>query len=194
MEAMSLMATSYNGFHKYIEDKKYTRPSKFSTTSPLEILHKIAEDNRLDELFKDPAGDNFNTLLEDHEELVLEYWNALVFEDPVKQFQSLQEAAVILLVATVQPDTHAYDFFLCHLLTSSHAIRILIPLIPEKFHMSLVRQWWLFAVVTYIAQLRPKVEEDLIGRPYLKGKHWHYVEDKAVNSAWSTDAHYVKGE
>lgn len=194
MEALALLATSYNGFQKYTEDKSYTRESKFSTTSPLEILHKIAEDKRFDGLFKEPAGDNFNTLLDHHEDLVLEYWNALIFEDPVKEFQSLQEAAVSLLVATVHPDTHAYDFFLCHLLTSSHAIRIIIPMIPEKFHISLVRQWWLFTVVTYIAQLRPRIEEDLIGRPSLKGRHWHYVEDKAVNGAWATDAHYVKGK
>lgn len=47
--------------------------------------------------------------------------------------------------------------------------------------------------MTYIGQLRPKIEDGLIGRPDLKGKHWTYAEDKAVNGPHATDAHFVKG-
>ncbi|KAI9746082.1 MAG: hypothetical protein M1818_000763 [Claussenomyces sp. TS43310] len=193
MEALAATASSYNYLHKYLDNKEYTRAGTFSSTSPLEILHKIAQDDRFDGIFKQPAGDNFEILLKDHEDLILEYWNAWVLKDPVKQFQESQEAAVALLVATVQPGTHAYDFFLVHILTTSHAVRILLPMVPEKFHLNLVRQWWLLTVGVYIAQLRPKIEDDLIGRPDMSGKHWNYVEDKAVNSPWATDAHYVKG-
>jgi hypothetical protein len=192
MEALGIIASSYNHLHKYIDDTTYTKPSAFSTSSPLEILHKIADDKRFDKLFDVPGGDNFETVFEDHESLLLEYWNSWNIVDPVKQFQDSQEAAVSLLVATVPSDTHAYDFFLVHLLTTSHAVRILIPMVPEKFHINLVRQWWLLTVATYIAQLRPKINEELIGRPNLGGKHWKYVEEKAINGPWATDAHYVK--
>jgi hypothetical protein len=121
---------------------------------------------------------------------VLEHWNAWKIDEPNKQFQDSQEAAVALLVRTVQPGTHGYDFFMVHLLTSSHAVRTLIPLIPKRFHISLVRQWWLLTIAVYIAQLRPKIDDDIEEKPM---KQWNYVDDKAVNGPWATDAHFVKG-
>lgn len=192
MEALAMTATSYNFMHKYLDDPSYTKTFSFSTTSPLEILHKIAKDTRFDGLFKGHGADNIEPLFETHEELVLEYWNAWTIKEPMKQFQESQEAAVALLVATVAVGTHAYDFFLVHILTTSHAVRILLPFVPQKYHMNLVRQWWLLTISVYISQLRPTIDEERIGRPDLKGKHWKYVEDLALNGNWAKDAHYVK--
>lgn len=193
MEALSEIACAYNDMHKYLDDPSYTKPSPIAASSPLELLHKIHNDGRFDDIVSSPAGNEIEALMAEKEDLILEYWNAWTFTDPVKEFQSSQEAAVSLLVATVAPGTHAYDFFLVHVLTTSHAIRILLPLIPAKFHISLVRQWWLLTITTYIGQMRPKIEEDLIGRPNLGGRHWAYVEDKALNGPWRTDSHFVKG-
>jgi len=189
MEALSMASCSYDYLHKYLDDPAYTRPSTYSTTSPLEILHKIATDTRFDGIFSDAGAWNLITLFKEHEDLVLEYWNAWTITDPKKQFQDSQEAAVALLVRTVKPGTHAYDFFICHVLTTSHAVRILIPLIPKRFHVSLVRQWWLLTIAVYIAQLRPAISDDLEEKPT---KGWKYVEEKAVGGAWANDAHYVK--
>jgi hypothetical protein len=191
MEALAMSCVSYNFLHKYSDDASYTKPSTYSTTSPLEILHKIADDKRFDGLFDSRGSHNIETLFRDHESLVLEHWNAWTISDPNKQFSDSQQAATALLVRTVKPGTHAYDFFLVHLLTTSHAVRILLPLIPKKFHISLVRQWWLFTVAVYITQLRPKIDDDIEVKP-IQG--WKYVEYKAVNSAYATDAHYVKGQ
>jgi hypothetical protein len=190
MEALGMAATAYNYLHKYLDDASYTRESTYSTTSPLEILHRIKEDKRFDGLYDSPDVGKIPSLFENHENLVLEYWNAWKIVDPKKQFEDSQEAAVALLVRTVQPGTHAYDFFVCHLLTTSHAVRILIPLIPRKFHVSLVRQWWLLTIAIYITQARPKINEDIEIKPT---KQWNYVEDRAVNGPWAKDAHYVKG-
>lgn len=76
---------------------------------------------------------------------MLEHWNAWQVEDPRAQFEESQKAAVALLVGTPRPGGREgkYDFFIVHLLTSSHAVRILLPLIPAKFQVPLVRQWWL---------------------------------------------------
>jgi hypothetical protein len=191
MEALGMASVSYNYLHKYLDDSSYSKESIYSTTSPLEILHKIAEDKRFDGLLDSPDVGKIPWLLENHENLVLEHWNAWTIVDPKKQFRDSQEAAVALLVRTVEPGTHAYDFFTCHLLTTSHAIRILIPLIPKKFHISLVRQWWLFTILVYVTQMRPKISEDVEMKPT---KQWNYVEDRALNGSWATDAHYVKGE
>lgn len=193
MEALALTAVQYNFLHKYLDDKSYTRPSPFSSTSPSELLGKLSEDKRFDGLFKEPGFGNIGPLFEKHEDLVLEYWNAWKLDDPVKQFRESQEAAVALLVATVPPGTHSYNFFICHILTTSHAVRILLPLIPAKFHISLVRQWWLLLLAVYVAELRPKIDPDYVPGN-LGGKGWKYVEDRALRSDWATDAHFVKGK
>lgn len=192
MEALGLAAVQYNFLHKYLDDKSYTRPSSFSSTSPAELLQKLAEDKRFDGLFKHRGFDNIEPLFEKHEDLVLEYWNAWKFDDPVKQFEQSQEAAVALLVASVPPGTHSYNFFICHTLTTSHAVRILLPLIPVKFHITLVRQWWLLVLAVYVAELRPKIDPDYV--PTRKRMTWNYVEDKALHSSYATDAHFVKGK
>jgi hypothetical protein len=193
MEALGLIASTYNHLHKYFDDPSYTKPSEHPSTSPLEILKRIGADTRFDRLFEHKGGNNFNDLFENHEDLILEYWNSWVLEDPVKQFQQSQEAAVALLVGTVEPGEHDYDFFLVHVLTTSHAVRILLPLIPAKFHLSLVRQWWLLALAVYIAQLRPKIGPVEVDESSLKEKNWKYVDYKAISGPWATDAHYVKG-
>lgn len=198
IEALSMAATQYNFMHKYLDDPAYTRPppkGAFSSTSPMEILDKIRGDSRFNGLFDEYQGSgNIEILFDKHEDLVLEYWNAWrVGEDPVKRFRESQEAATALLVATVPPGTHSYNFLIVHLLTTSHAVRILLPFIPTKFHISLVRQWWLFTLSVYIAELRPKIDPDYV--PWPEGsaaKTWSYVEDRALNSRWATDAHFVK--
>lgn len=190
MEALAIAATSYNFLHKYLDESSYSKPSSYSTTSPLEILHKIGSDTRLDGLFAHKGDSNMEVLFQNHENLVLEHWNAWKIVDPKKQFEESQEAAVALVTKTVLAGTHAYDFFLVHILTTSHAVRILLPLIPKKFHVSLVRQWWLLAIAVYICQLRPRISDDIEAKP---SKQWNYVESKAVNGRWATDAHYVKG-
>lgn len=193
IEALGLAATQYNFLHKYIDDPSYTKPSSFKTSNPRELLDKIANDKRVGELFKSPGFNNLGPLFEHHEDLVLEYWNAWSLDDPKKQFQESQEAAVSLLVATIPPGTHAYNFFIVHLLTTSHAVRILLPFIPAKFHINLVRQWWLLTIAVYAIFKCPKIDPDYIKPGDVAGKQWNYVEDKAVNGAYATDAHFVKG-
>lgn len=186
-----MASTAYNYLHKYLDDPSYSKPSTYSTTSPLEILHKIHKDTRFDGLFPEKGASNIETLFSEHEALILEHWNAWTISNPTEQFRDSQEAAMNLLVRTVKPGTHAYDFFMVHILTTSHAVRILLPLIPKKFHVSLVRQWWLLTIAVYISQGRPEINEDLEVKP---AKGWKYVEDMAVNGPWATDAHYVKGD
>ncbi|KAI0544020.1 cell cycle checkpoint protein RAD17 [Xylaria curta] len=192
MEALTLTAVQYSFLHKYSDDPLYTRPSSFKMSNPLDLLNKMAEDKRVSELFQEPVFDNFVPLFEDHEDLIMEYWNAWSLDDPKKQFQESQEAAVALLVATIPPGTHSYNFFFCHLLTASHAVRILLPVIPAKFHIPLVRQWWLFTAAAYAVFKCPKIDPDYIQPGDVAGKQWNYVEDKAINGPYATDVHFVK--
>lgn len=194
MEALGLATTSYDFLHKYIDNASYTKPSIHSTSSPIEILRRVSEDKRFDNLFDHQGADNIEPLFENHEAAVLEHWNAWHLSNPKKQFEDSQYAAVALLVATCEPgNSRAYDFFLVHLLTTSHAVRILLPLIPARFHISLVRQWWLLSLAVYIAQLRPKIALESITRYDTKDKDWAWVDKQALEGEWSMDAHYVKG-
>ncbi|KPM43830.1 hypothetical protein AK830_g2712 [Neonectria ditissima] len=191
MEALGLLCTQYNFLHKYSDDKSYTKPSPFSSGSPLQLLVKLANDDRFKSIPKDSSPDDMEDIFTEHEAIILEYWNAWIIDDPLKQFELSQEAAVALLVATVRPGTHAFNFFLVHLLTTSHAVRILLPFFPESYHVALVREWWLLVLAIFIIKGRPLPDPDNVDQD-LKSKTWKYVEDKALNSTWSTDAHYVK--
>lgn len=191
MEALALTCVQYNFFHKYLDNRSYTRPSPLKSKAPLDLLTKLSKDDRFGKAPED-LGD-LEEFLDKNESLFLEYWNGWdVDDDPKKQFELSQEAAVALLVATVPPGTHAYDFFIVHLLTTSHAVRILLPFVPPKHHVSLVREWWLLVLAIFIVRGRPLPDPDNVESD-LKGKNWKYVVDKALNSAWSKDAHFVKG-
>ena len=194
MEALGLAATSYNFLHKYLDDASYTRLSTYSTSSPIEILQKISDDKRFDNLFDHQGADNIEPLFNTHEESVLEHWNAWHLPNPKKQFEDSQFAAVALLVATREPGSISeYDFFLLHLLTTSHAVRILLPLLPAKFHIALVKEWLLITIALYVAQLRPRIDIDRVLGYDTRGRDWNWVERNVVEGKRAMDTHYVKG-
>ena len=190
MEALGLAACCYNFLHKFLDDSSYTKTSTYQTSSPLEILQRIREDKRFDGIYEH-QGNDLGDLYEKQEGAVLEHWNAWHISNPRKQFEDSQEAAVALLVASHKPGSK-YDFFLVHLLTTSHAVRIILPLIPAQFHVSLVRQWWLLTISYYIAQLRPEIDLARVREYDLQDKAWEWVDKQAVNGTHSLDAHYVK--
>ena len=191
MEALAMASTCYSFLHKYLDSSSYSRLSTYSTSSPLAVLERIREDKRFDGVY-DHQGNELEPLFDAHEEAVLEHWNAWHVVHPRQQFEESQRAASALLVSTHKPGTK-YDFFLVHLLTTSHAVRIILPLIPAKYHISLVKQWWLLALAYYIAQLRPDIDLDLITEYDIKGRDWGYVDKQAVDGEHALDAHFVKG-
>jgi len=198
IEALTLGACFYSSLHKYIDDPKYTKPSPKRGSSGrksdlVNLIHKVRTDKRFDGLYDHRSGD-ITKVLEEREDAFLEYWNAWEITEPTAQFQDAQRLAVGLVVATTRPEDTKFDFFLVHVLTSSHAVRILLPLIPARFHVNLLRQWWLFTLAVYIAQTRPELyAEDISELGFnRRGKDWKYVVHKALNGEHSKDAHYVK--
>lgn len=195
MEALGLAATCYSDIHKYLDDPSYTQAeASYHSTSPLEILSKVRTDKRFNGLFGTPGDHNIDTLFRTREAALLDHWNAWKIQDPVREFSASQELSVALLTATAADADrcHKYDFFFVHTLTTSHAVRMLLPLIPAKFQIPLVRQWWLMTVAIYIAQLRPEIDLDYIRQYELKGRDWKWTAEMAVKGKHSSDAHYVK--
>ena len=193
MEALGLATTSYNFLHKYLDDPSYTKPSTYKSSFPIDILHKISEDKRFDNLFDHQGADNIGPIFENHEAAVLEHWNSWQLADPKKQFEDSQYAATALLVGTHgSSGGRSYDFFLVHLLTTSHAVRIILPMIPAKFHVTLVRQWWLITLAVYIAQLRPYISRARITEYDVGDRNWSWIDKHAIEGKWALDAHFVK--
>ncbi|EQL37522.1 hypothetical protein BDFG_01113 [Blastomyces dermatitidis ATCC 26199] len=192
IESLAMTATCYNYLHKYIDDPSYLKPPPtYQTASPLEILHNIRTDKRFDNLFEKPGGDNLETVFENHEDAILEHWRAwMITPDPTKQLEISQEAAAAIFVAA---DTDKHDFFLVHLLTTSHAMRILLPFVLGKYHVSLLRQWWLIVVGIYVAQLRPKIDPDTIKNYNTKGRGWDWIGGQAASGKWAEETHFIKG-
>ncbi|KAI9719185.1 MAG: hypothetical protein M1828_006278 [Chrysothrix sp. TS-e1954] len=178
--------------HKYLDNPAYTRPASYKADMPLEILERLSKDNRLDSLFSHKAAGDTELIANVREDALMDHWNAWdVSESPTKKFEKAQETAVALLVATSA--SSRFDFFLLHLLTTSHAVRILLPLMPADFQIPLVRQWWLFTLITYIGQLRPNIDPEAIKNFPLDERTWKHVDQSALVSRHAQDAHYVKG-
>lgn len=195
MEGLGLVATCYSDLHKYLDEDKYSKvPSSYSSSNPFEVLAKVNGDSRLNGDFDSVGGDNLSKVFDKYESILLEHWNAWKIVEPEKQFEQSQQVAITLLISTAgSVGGHGYDFFLVHLLTTSHAVRIMIPFLPTQFHIPLLRQWWLITVAIYIAQTRPAIKSDYIRDYNLKGRDWDWVSTKAVQGKWALDAHYVKG-
>ncbi|KAL1632036.1 hypothetical protein SLS56_004081 [Neofusicoccum ribis] len=193
-EALVLSTCFYNSMHKYLDDPSYTKPSPHPSTSPLELLDRIRRDARFDGAMPHKGDTNIYVLLDTREDAILEHWNALaVPADPTAVWAACQRAAVEVVVATHEAGSEEkYDFFLVHLLTTSHAVRHLLPLLPARWHVPLARQWWLLVVSIYIAQHRPEVKTERIDGFELAGRDWAWVVRQALEGRWRNDAHYVK--
>ncbi len=192
IEALALGACFYSPLHKYIDEPSYAKPSPHRSANLRGILDKVRADKRFDGLYAHRSGD-ISKVFSEREEALLEYWNAWELSDPQIAFRQSQELAVTILMGTEAPENTKFDFCFVHILTSSHAVRVLLPLVPAKFHISLVRQWWLFTLSVYIAQTRPQIDPSIVENYDLNGRDWKFVVHKALDSSESTDAHYVKG-
>ncbi|KAK0306798.1 hypothetical protein LTR01_006094 [Friedmanniomyces endolithicus] len=204
IESLALAACFYNDWHIYLDDPKYTKTSPNQTDSLFTILDRVARDPKFDNLFDHQGSDNITTLLADPSAsaAALEHWNSWALQNPTDQFAESQKLAVALLVAA-QPhnngnnksapcQTKHHDFFAVHLLTTSHAVRILLPTLPSRHHIPLLRQWWLLTLLVYIAQLRPHLNIDTIKLVELEGRSWPFVTELALKGKYRTDAHFVK--
>nr|POF12904.1 hypothetical protein CFP56_10054 [Quercus suber] len=196
VESLGLAACFYNDWHVYLDDPKYTFPASNPTDSLFTLMERVCCDPVFDG-YKHRGPENMEAVLSDKAQAaaVLEYWNSWHLKNLKDQFAESQKLAVALLVATHPLEgvpNDKFDFFIVHLLTTSHTLRVLLPLLPSKWHISLLRQWWLLTLLVYIAQGRPKINIDNIKLVELEGRDWKWVTHRALKSEHQTDAHYVK--
>lgn len=194
VEALTLFAIHYETFSRRYLDMPTPAlidPAK-TAKSPFEALSRVRSDSRFDGLTTRPGRERLEPLFNNYEAEILEHWHSWPISDPTEQFREALDVSVALLVATKKPG-EPYDFLLLHILTACHAVRVILPEIPVEWHVRLFKQWWLFAIMIYITQLRPEIKDQTIAEYDLKGRNWQSVTKQAVDSAATLDAHYVKG-
>ncbi|OQV07277.1 hypothetical protein CLAIMM_11733 [Cladophialophora immunda] len=200
MEALGLAATCYDEkLAKLLETatsaSQSANPPTYSTNDLFEVFARVHGDSRLDGVFEHLGDANLTHLLSDPAltAILLEHFRAWQIVDPTKDFAQSQALATALLIASAPSvGGHGWDFFLVHLLTTSHAVRILVPFLDAPHHVPLVLEWLLIALAIYIAQLRPPIKKEPVADFDLRGRGWDYVAREAVGSKWKFDAHFVK--
>lgn len=184
MEALALTAVCYDFLHVYVDESRFTRVSSRGMSG--DLLALLAEVRR-DGALRWSGEDGTEELYAKREDEMMEYWNAWDLTDPVRQFENSQRTAVALLCAT-----GSYDFAFVQGLAASHAIRVLLPVVPAEWHLRLVRQWWLVTLGIYVVQQRPEIRLDDIHGFDVGDKDWAWVERQGLErEGWNMDAHYV---
>ena len=193
-EALSMACTEYDMIHTFI-DSHPPDTSTYKTRDFEEVLTRVREDNRFGGHFDEPGFMNTFTIHAKCEDALLEHWNALTIDEESgidKRFEELFDVSVRVAIETGDKESQ-FDFFLIHVLTVAHAIRVLLPTCFQKERWNDVYgQFWLWTVLMYISQQRRPIQAGLIDKVELKGRDWKWVENRAVTDKWSLDPHYVK--
>ncbi|CAK7214473.1 hypothetical protein SCUCBS95973_002158 [Sporothrix curviconia] len=207
MEALGMSAVTYNpAFAKkfHLDESSVEAPAPVVSDalkglSLQQLVDRVAQDKRFAAVAPGRMSAESVLLAPPSpavDEALLEYWHAWDLTGGADKnltpwLREAQDVAVAMLIASVKPGTHSYNFFVCHVLTTSHAVRVLLPEIPAAMHASILRQWWLLALAVYVSVGRPAVDPDNVPTDR-KGKGWAYVEQQGVSSRWSTDAHFIQ--
>jgi Questin oxidase-like len=189
-EALSLACTEYDYIHKFL-DHYPPDTSTYKSAKLTDILLKVRQDDRFDGYFEEPGFLNIFTVLGTREDALLEHWNAWNLDDFAKRFEDAYNDAVLLAIGTASVSA-GYDFFLAHVLTVAHALRVLWDFLPKERQEVVFKQYWLWTLLIYIAQLRRPVDEAQIESIDLKGKSWEWVQEMGITGERSLDSHYVK--
>lgn len=189
-EALSLGCTEYDFMHQYF-DSPPPDTSTYKTKDLAEILSRVIEDKRFDGLSEHPGFLNTFTIHATAEDALLEHYNAFVLDDLEGQFEDLFDVAARVAVETGDA-AQQFDFFLIHVLTTLHAIRVISPHAPTGHRYNIIKQFVMWTLLIYVAQLRRPVKQGLIKAVDLKDRDWDWVRENALTNQFSLDSHYVK--
>ncbi|KAL2839038.1 hypothetical protein BJX68DRAFT_259018 [Aspergillus pseudodeflectus] len=192
-QALRQGCTEYNPMH-IVLDREHPDKSTYETPSLTEIFENVRQDSRLNDLFVDPGITNLDVLCQEQNlAVVLEHWNAWQVS-PTELLAHLEECcdlSVLLGLSNGNP-RDSFDFFNVHIMTVAHALRVLWHYFPEDRRVSILKQYALFGLMTYICQLRPRFSLDWIEAVQLNGRNWDWVIETALAHKWALDAHFFK--
>jgi hypothetical protein len=199
MEALAMLACLHDrDLPKYSLDNSFSKPSSYeSTSSVLRILQRVAADHR----FADVASLSQADVLRKREDAVLDHWNSWEVSStastPVsarKALEQIQIATVALAVSTQSGSSSkspAGGLDLLVPLQSAHALRVLLPLVPTRFIVPLLRQWLLSTILLYISAGRPKIDTSRLSRVSLdddRDKAYKHVRHTVLSGKSSVES------
>lgn len=202
IEAIAMCGTEYSDFRSTLDAADVTVKDSDKTTDPLEIITEIRNDKDLNGKIKAQRDYTVPKLIEYQQAKIAYYTQRLRVPDTVDKtlVTSFMKAFALLLSTTQIKGDPQYDFFLLHLLTSSHELFeiCLSPLgrkaLPPETHKEALRLQWSQAVAMYINAKRPLVKPELLDEVEIESaaSAWRTIIDKALTGPQRFDSHYVK--
>ena len=189
-EALSLGCTELDQFHRIL-DHPPADNATFKTTSLVDVVTQIYQDSRFNGLFHQPGFYNTVLLMQNHSDLLLEHWNAWQVTDPLQQLEQICDLSVILAIGTGNVEAQ-FDFFLIHLMTVAHALVVLWHEMPGDVHTAVLKEYAMFVIYVYIAQLRRSLDVDSVVNYDLNGRDWKWVVETALAHDSALDSHFFK--
>ncbi|ANB14250.1 hypothetical protein AWJ20_5211 [Sugiyamaella lignohabitans] len=199
IEALAMSCTEYNDLGKLLVDVVDSTPGS-KTTDPVQILQDIRNDTDFDNQLSKPFENKLPVLIKKFDSKIKHYSERLDVSNPKEVVLKLLHAGTLILTTTHQVDKPVFDFFLLHILTSSHEMAeiILSPergelVFPERFHSLLVKQLWTITVILYISQLRPLIKPEIL--PEMKEPIediWKRAIEKTLSGPQKFDSHSLK--
>jgi len=189
-QALSLGCTELFEVHGLI-DHEPPDNSTYKSKSLADVIERVRTDTRFDGLLAVAGITNLGPIFQNRFQEVLEHWNAWEVVDPVQQLEQCCDLSVLLAISDGDTEK-SFDFFHIHLMTVAHALRVLWHYIPAERHKAVLRQYALFAIVIYIAQLRPEFGMEGIESVKTGGRDWDWVVRTALANKWVLDSHFFK--
>ncbi|KAJ6099670.1 hypothetical protein N7467_001205 [Penicillium canescens] len=190
-QALSQGCTEYNPLHTLLDHPSVDN-STYKTTSLSEVIERVRKDSRFDSVLSEPGILNLDILTQrQHLDIVREHWNAWQVVDPIRQFEECCDLAVLIALSNGDME-RSFDFYNAHILTVAHALRVLWTYLPPKHLATVLKQYVLFVILTYVSQLRPDFGIEVLEEVTLDGRGWDWVINTALNSKWALDVHFFK--
>ncbi|KAK6064048.1 MGS207 protein [Seiridium cupressi] len=143
-------------------------------------------------LFGLPGFNNIATFLSNRESAVLRHWNGWTLQgEPIQQLEECMYAATMALIESAN-SAGGCDFFIAHILTVGHALRVLFPLMPAEHQNTVMREYGLYSILVYIAQLRPKGDQTQLDAEISEECSWGFVCKQTLDIDFSYDVHFAK--
>lgn len=166
--------------------------STYKTTSLSEVIERVRKDSYFDSVLLEPGILNLDILTQrQHLDVVRKHWNSWQVVDPIRQFEECCDLAVHIALSNGDME-RSFDFYNAHILTVAHALRVLWTYLPPKHLATVLKQYVLFMILTYVSQLRPDFGIEVLEEVTLDGRGWDWVINTALDSKWALDVHFFK--
>lgn len=162
----------------------------YRTKSLADILEHVRKDSRLD-VVEHPGITNMGPVFEQSAATMIEHWNAWDIEDPLQAFQQLCDLSVELSMTT-KDNANEYDFYLVHVMTGAHALRVIWDRFPPDRQAPMLREFAIFVIAMFICQQRPTFSIEQIESIELDGRGWDWVKKTAAAHPGRFDVHFFK--